>query len=196
MRVPLRAGQITWRNRFGRIAWGAVWTILYRPTPAWLHSWRCLLLRAFGARIGRGVHVYPSSRVWAPWNLVMKAHSCLSHHVDCYNVDHVSIGAYAIVSQHSTLCTATHDYADLSMPLVTGPIAVGDRSWVTARVFVGPGVRIGDGAVVLANSTVIRDVERWTVVAGCPARFVKRRVARDASATPEVKAETFTTAAE
>lgn len=104
--------------------------------------------------------------------------SCLSEQVDCYNVDKVRIGAKATVSQYSFLCTASRDYDDAALPLVTAPIIIGDRAWVTADVFVGPGVTIGEGAVALARSTVLHDVEPWTVVAGNPAKFIKHRRGR------------------
>lgn len=95
------------RNRLGRALWHVVWLLLYRPTPRAWHAWRCLLLRTFGAKLGNAVHQYPTARVWAPWNLEMGAHSCLSEYVDCYCVAKIVIGAHAIVSQYSFLCTAS-----------------------------------------------------------------------------------------
>jgi putative colanic acid biosynthesis acetyltransferase WcaF len=58
-----------------------------------------------------------------------------------------------------------------SMPLITAPIQIGDDAWITSDVFIGPGVCIGDGAVIAARSTVTRNVEAWTVVSGNPAEF-------------------------
>lgn len=162
-------------NKLIRAVWGLVWLMLYRPSPVPLHGWRCILLRLFGAKIGVGAHPYPSSRIWAPWNLVMAEHSCLSHYVDCYCVDRVELGAHATVSQYSFLCTATHDYTQNDFPLVTAPILIGEHAWMAADVFVGPGVRVGEGAVIGARSTVMRDVEPWTVVAGNPPKIVGRR---------------------
>ena len=57
------------RNRLGRILWGVVAGLLFRYSPKPLHSWRSFLLRLFGAKVGRGVHVYPGVSIWAPWNL-------------------------------------------------------------------------------------------------------------------------------
>jgi putative colanic acid biosynthesis acetyltransferase WcaF len=167
------------RNKMLRMVWKWVWLLLYRPSPIPLHSWRRFLLRSFGAHVGAGAHPYPSSRVWAPWNLVMGEHSCLSHQVDCYCVDKIELGAHATVSQYSFLCTATHDYTQRDMPLVTAPIYIGAYAWVTADVFVGPGVTVGEGAVVGARSTVLRDVEPWTVVAGNPPKVIGPRVMQE-----------------
>jgi putative colanic acid biosynthesis acetyltransferase WcaF len=61
------------------------------------------------------------------------------------------------------------------MPLVAAPITIGDRVWITADVFVGPGVTIGDGAVVTARSSVFGDLPPWMVARGNPAVPVKPR---------------------
>jgi putative colanic acid biosynthesis acetyltransferase WcaF len=162
-------------NRIGRGLWGVIWLLLFRPSPRIAHAWRRLLLRLFGARIGRGVQVYPSARIWAPWNLEMGDHSHIGTDVDCYCVAPVRIGAHAMVSPYSFLCAAGRDYTRRHMPLITGPIVIGDGAWVAVDVFVGLGVTIGEGAVVGARSSVFRNVEPWTVVAGSPARFMKAR---------------------
>lgn len=172
------------RNKLARAGWSLVWLILYRPSPIILHGWRRFLLRCFGAKIGAGAHPYPSSRVWAPWNLEMGDHSCLSHQVDCYCVDKVYLGPRVTVSQYSYLCTASHDYNRRDMPLITAPVRIEADAWVTADVFVGPGVTIGEGAVVGARSTVMRDVDAWTVVAGNPPRVMGRR---DRNAVTQVR---------
>jgi len=162
-------------NKLGRAVWGIVWLCLYRPSPKPFHFWRRFLLRLFGARIGHGAHPHASVKIWAPWNLRMGDHSCLSHDVDCYCVAPIFIRAHATVSQYSFLCAASHDIDDPNMPLTTAPIVIGEGAWVAADVFVAPGVTIGDGAVVGARSSVFRDVAPWTVVAGNPARFIKKR---------------------
>lgn len=169
----------SWRNKLGRVAWSLAWATLFRPSPRFLHGWRRLLLRMFGAKIGRGACPDPSARIWAPWNLEMGEHSCLGHNVDCYCVATVRIGANATVSQYSFLCTASHDYEDPHMGLTTAPITIGDGAWVAADAFLAPGVTVGEGAVVGARSMVYHDVDAWTVVAGNPARFIKPRQLRN-----------------
>ena len=178
MPIKLRIKQLSIGNKLARAVWNLVWLLLYRPSPVSLHGWRRFLLRLFGAKVGLGAHPYPSAKVWVPWNLQMGEHSCLSHHVDCYCVDKIILGAHTTVSQYSFLCTASHDYTDPAMPLTTAPIILGD-------VFVAPGVTIGDGAVITARSSVFHDIEPWIVAAGNPARPVKARLLH--SSTPTVK---------
>jgi putative colanic acid biosynthesis acetyltransferase WcaF len=175
MRQKRVSKEISIKNKIIRAVWQIVWLVFYRPSPIPFHGWRRFLLRAFGATIGAGAHPYPSSRVWAPWNLDMGRHSCLGHYVDCYCVDKVILGVGSTVSQYSYLCTASHDYTRPDMPLISAPIEVQADAWVAADVFIGPGVEIGEGAIVGARSTVLRDVACWTVVAGNPPVVIKVR---------------------
>ena len=161
-----------------RLAWDIVRATLFRPSPALLHGWRRALLRLFGARIGRGALVYPTTRIWAPWNLEMADRSTLGPYVDCYCVGRVRIGQDAVISQYAFLCAAGRDYEREDLPLEIGPIEIGPKAWIGADVFIGPGVTVGEGAVAGARSSVFRDVEPWTVVVGTPARFLKKRILR------------------
>lgn len=173
-------------NKLARVLWHVVYLLLYRPSPRPLHGWRCFLLRLFGAKVARGAHPYPSVRIWAPWNLEIGSDSALGDLVDCYCVARVTIGSNVTVSQYAFLCAATHDYEDPSMPLVTAPIVIRDGAWICAASFIGPGVTIGEGAVVGAKAVVTRDVAPWDVVAGNPARPVKKRVLRNPAAPPQI----------
>ena len=174
----------TLANKCARALWNMCWLVLFRPTPVFMHGWRRCLVMLFGAKVGQPVYLYPSARIWAPWNLEMGDHSTLSHEVDCYCVDKIRIGSFTTVSQYSFLCTATHDYSDRGilsrpqMPLVVAPIRLGDRVWITADVFVAPGVSIGDGTVVLARSSVFKDLPSWVVAAGSPAVVERKRELR------------------
>ncbi len=165
----LQPAKLTWQNRLSRLLWNLVRATLYRHSPTFLHAWRCLLLRCFGAKLPLNAYPYPKARIWAPWNLTMGPHSCLADHVDCYCVAPILLGPHATVSQYSYLCAASHDYHSIEMPLIAAPIEIGAEAWVAADVFVGPGVKIGEGAVVGARSTVMHDIEPWCVVAGSPA---------------------------
>jgi len=98
--------------------------------------------------------------------------------VDCYNVEQVTCGANVTVSQKSFLCTASHDFTDARHPLIAAPITIDNMAWIAAGAFVSPGIKVGEGAVVGACAVVTKDVEPWTVVAGNPARVVKKRALR------------------
>lgn len=56
-----------------------------------------------------------------------------------------------------------------------GDTVVGNDVWIGQNVTVLPGVNIGDGAIIGLNSVVAGDVEPYTIAAGDPARFIRRR---------------------
>lgn len=175
MRERYQRRTISTAERAGRVVWGVCWLLLCRWTPNPAHAWRAVVLRAFGARLGRGCHVYPSARVWAPWRLEMADGACLGPGVDCYNVDWVRMGRDSIVSQDAYICTASHEYRTAEFALITAPVEMGAGAWVAARAMVGPGVRIGDDAVVGMGAVVREDVKVGVVVAGNPAAVVSEQ---------------------
>jgi len=169
---------LSWRNQLARALWNFACALLFRPSPRLFHGWRRFLLRRFGARVGRGVRVYPSAKIWAPWLLELGDFSCLGPEVDCYCVAPIRIGPHAVVSQYSYLCAAGHDIERADLPLIVAPIVVEEGAWVAADAFVGMGVTVGAGAVVGARASVFKDVAPWTVVGGNPARVLKERMLR------------------
>lgn len=162
-----------WQAR--RLLWSMVQATLYRFSFHTFNGWRAALLRLFGATVGPGCTIRRTSRVYYPWNLTMGAVSCLGDRAEVYNLGPVVIGDRVTVSQEAYLCAGTHDYRLPAMPLVTRPIVVKDDAWLCARAFVGPGVTVGEGAIVGAASVAMKDVPDWTIVAGNPARAVKAR---------------------
>lgn len=158
-----------------RVLW-ALATPLFRFSPRPCFAWRRFLLRLFGARVGRGAHVYPSTSVTMPWNLVLGEWSSLGEGVLVYNLGRVTVGARVTVSLRAHLCAGTHDARRPDLPLLKPPITIGDQAWICADAFVGPGVTVGEGAIVGARAVAVKDVAAWTIVAGNPARPVGPRV--------------------
>lgn len=168
--------KLSLKNQLARFIWTIVWTVFARPFPRSIgNQWRIFLLKLFGAKVSWKAVVYSTAKIYMPWKLEMDNYACLAPDVDCYNVDWVKIGAHSTVSQKTYLCTASHDIYKSDMALITAPIVIEDQAWIAADAYVGPGVTIGQGAVVAARAVVVKDVEPWTIVAGNPAKFIKDR---------------------
>jgi putative colanic acid biosynthesis acetyltransferase WcaF len=150
-----------------------------------MHAWRRLLLRSFGARIAAHVHIYPTARIWAPWNLSCDEGASVAEDAVIYNPKPLHMGAHAIVSQQAYICGATHDFEDPAFPLIAFPMSLGAKSWVCARATVLPGVNLGEGAILGLGSVASRDLAPWTVYAGLPAREIKKRILRQRSIQSE-----------
>ncbi|SEL24738.1 WcaF family extracellular polysaccharide biosynthesis acetyltransferase [Parapedobacter koreensis] len=167
------------RNRIGRVTWGIVYLLFFRYSPRPLHAWRAFLLRLFGAEIGKGVHVYPRAKIWAPWTIKIGDESGISDDVNLYSQAPITIGKRVVISQGSYICTGTHDYMKRGFPLRALPIIIEDYAWIATEVFVHPGVAIGEGSVVGARSVVTKDTEPWMVCAGFPCKPIKERIIVD-----------------
>ena len=153
-------------------------SVLFRFSFRTMFAWRAWLLRMFGAKIGKNVHIYNSATIYMPWNLTIQNDSAIGEHAYIYNLGPIVIGSRATISHKAHLCAGTHDYSLSSLPLIKSGIQIGDNAWICADAFVGPGVQVGEGAVVGACSVVMKDVEPYKVVAGNPAVVIKSRCIR------------------
>jgi putative colanic acid biosynthesis acetyltransferase WcaF len=162
-----------------RVLWGAG-SLLFRISPRPCFACRRFLLRCFGAKIGKQVHIYNSACIYFPWNLTVGDWSAIGEGVLIYNLGPVTLGEKVTISHRAHLCAGTHDYSQADLPLLKPPIVVEDQAWICADAFVGPGVAVGRGAIVGARAVVTKNVEPWTIVAGNPAKAIKQRTLREA----------------
>lgn len=173
---PLDGGpSFSLANRLFRIVWMAGWLVLARFTPPPLHGWRRVVLRVFGARIGKGARVHASVSIWSPRNLALGDHVLIGPGTRLYNQGMITVGDRTVISQRAHLCASSHDIADPEFQLVLRPITIGAGCWVAAEAFVGPGVSMGDRAVLGARGALFEDAEPSTVYSGNPARKLRMR---------------------
>ena len=156
--------------------WWLVQATLFACSPQVMFGWRRWLLSLFGAKIGKGVLLRPSVKVTYPWKVSIGDFAWIGDDVVLYSLGEIEIGDHAVVSQRAYLCAASHDYTQPDFPIYAKKVCVGAQAWLATDVFVGPGVTIGDGAVVGARSSVFHDLPPMMVCVGCPAKPVKPRI--------------------
>lgn len=128
---------------------------------AFFPAWRLKLLRWCGFEIGRDVYI-------ADGLMIVE---------ELAERGNVTIGDRVSFAPRVTLVTSSHPNRSLIAPVAPvarGPIVIEDDAWIGAGAVILPGVRIGRGAVVGAQSVVTGDVPPLTIVAGQPAREVRR----------------------
>lgn len=162
-----------------RFAWRFVEATLIRFSLPRSYGWRRFWLRRFGAKLADTARTRPTTHVFHPWLLTMGEHASLADRVDVYNLGPVTVGDHSVVSQGAELCAGTHDYTQPDLPLKRSPVTVGRGVWICAEAFIGPGVVVGDNAVVGARAVAIGNVQAGMVVAGNPAVVVKPRTMQD-----------------
>lgn len=164
------------KQQVRRVCWWIGCFFLFKPSLRPMYTWRRWVLRLYGAKLGDHVCIHRSSRIEFPWNLEMGRFSCVGDEAWVYNLGKITIGEFTTISQRAFLCAGTHDYTRPEMPLLTPPITIGKGVWIAADAFIGPGVTIGDHAVVGARSVVVKDLPSGMVCAGHPCKPIKPRL--------------------
>lgn len=133
------------------------------------------LARARGAKIGENCSIPWALARMANENLTIGDNTAIgSTRIDLRS--EVRIGRHVVIGSDVEILTASHDIDHPEWPVVSFGINIGDYAWLATRCFVLPTCRsIGIGAVCGAGSVVSRSVEDLTVVAGNPARPVRKR---------------------
>jgi putative colanic acid biosynthesis acetyltransferase WcaF len=142
------------------------------------HNWygfRRTVLRAFGATVHDTANVRRTVLIECPWNLAIGAESSVGDRAILYCLGPVTIGARVTVSQGAHLCAGSHDSRKAAMPLVRPPIDIEDDAWIAADAFVGPRVRVREGAILGARGVALADLDAWSIYLGNPAEQVRAR---------------------
>ena len=115
--------------------------------------------------------------------IIIGRNCCIGEYNHITSTNKIVIGNNLLTGRWVTITDNSHgetDYDTLLQPplmrLVTskGPVIIGKDVWIGDKATILPGITIGDGAVIAANSVVTKDVPAYSVVAGNPARVVKK----------------------
>ena len=143
---------------------------------------KCMLLRLFGAKIGRGVVIKPHVNIKYPWKLHIGDHCWIGEEVWIDNLDQVHLESHVCLSQGALLICGNHDYKDPAFGLLTGPIYIERGAWIGAKSSVGPKSRIRENTVLSLGSVFTGDTQPGMIYRGNPAIPFRQRI----SSTPPI----------
>lgn len=162
--------------------------------------WYIRLLAPLYQYRGRGSKIYhsvrmdtpPYRRFWLGRKSVIESYCCINNAVGdvtigdftrigihCTVIGPVCIGHHVNLAQGITVTALNHNFADTNrrideQGISTKPVVIGDDVWIGANAVILPGVTIGRHVVVAAGAVVTKDVPDSCVVAGIPAKVVKK----------------------
>lgn len=165
-------GAHLWRQ----LLWYFLGDPLFRTHLLPSSAFKVWILRRFGAQIGQQVRIKPGVRVKFPWRLSVGDYVWIGENTWLDNVALIAIESHVCLSQDVYLCTGNHDWSHPNFKLIPAAIHIEQGSWLAARAVVGPGVTVGQGAVLCLGSVTGRSLQPMTIYAGNPAQPIKQRV--------------------
>ena len=127
---------------------------------------RPVLLKSFGASIGRKVFIRRGVKVHFPWNIEIGDDCWIGEEVWFINHEKIKIGSNVCISQRSIICSGGHDYRSASLEYAHKPIEIKDGAWVCLDAKVLSGVTIGKYAVVSAGEVASKSIPDYSMLVG------------------------------
>jgi len=177
MRTNLKEYNNSWYNPGGnpitRVLWYFTNAIFFTNHLLPISGLKVLLLRLFGAKVGKGVNIKPAVSIKYPWKLSIGDYTWIGENVWIDNLDEVKIGSNCCISQGAFLLCGNHNYKKDTFDLIVKPIVIEDGAWIGAKSVVCPGITIKSGAILAVGSIATSNLESDNIFQGNPA-FLKR----------------------
>jgi putative colanic acid biosynthesis acetyltransferase WcaF len=140
------------------------------------YSPKRILLRLFGARVGRGLIIKPYVSIKYPWKLVIGDHVWIGEDVWIDNLAKVTLGSHSCLSQGALLLCGNHNYKKTTFDLIVSEITLEQGAWAGARSTVCGGSTMGSHSLLTVGSVAIGPLEPNWMYQGNPARKLRPRI--------------------
>ncbi len=95
--------------------------------------------------------------------------------------DRIEIGSNVMIAQAVTLRDTDHNFQRTNLPMIeqgieTSPVVIEDDVWIGHGVTITKGVTVGKGSIIAAGAVVTKDIPRYSIVGGIPAKVIKSRL--------------------
>lgn len=160
--------------RWWKSGWSFYLIVLIGKLPG--HSARRALYRLlFGFSFPRSTVLYGGAEIRNCGALKIGENCSIGHHVILDARRGLELGRNVNIGTGVWIWTEEHDPNDPDFAIVGGKVVVEDYAWLSSRVVILPGVRIGEGCVVAAGAVVTKDMPAWSIVGGVPAAVIGQR---------------------
>lgn len=178
MKINLSKYDNSWYNpapKSKQVLWYFISVLFFLNPLNPISGLKIALLRLFGARIGRGVHIKPCVNIKYPWLLEIGNYVWIGENVWIDNLVKVTISDNVCVSQGAMFLSGNHNYKKSSFDLIVGEIVLQEGTWVGAKSIVCPGVTLYTHSVLAVGSVANKNLDAYGVYQGNPAIKVRER---------------------
>lgn len=177
---------LTWNQAMGKIVrrfesyfldFGLM--LLHITTYIPLHSVRNWIWRLAGMQIGAASTLHTGVRVFDPRHIKVGEGTIIGYATFIDGRELVTIGSHTDIASEVMIYSQEHDLSAPDFRATGAPVVIGDYVFIGPRAIILPGVHIGDGAVVAAGAVVTKDVDKFAIVGGVPAKIIGERNIKD-----------------
>ena len=152
--------------------------VKYLPSPVG-DILRYVISKPFVKKMGK-VRIYEGTTLWYPYRIKMGRNVTLNEGVYISGYGGVTIGDSVRIGNRTTILSSDHIFSNREIEIykqgikTKGGVFIDDDVFIGAGVMIMDGVKIGRHSVIGAGSVVTRDVSAYTIVAGNPAREIRK----------------------
>jgi putative colanic acid biosynthesis acetyltransferase WcaF len=155
--------------------WAVINRSVFRYSPFFCRGFRRWLLVLFGSSVSPSSSINRKAIIDYPWNLVIGNKSSIGRDSWIIAIDRVEIGEKTCIAPQVKIISGSHEIDSPGFNAITKPIKIGSCCWIGVGATILCGVSVGDWVIIGACSVVTKNIEPWNIVAGNPARFIKKR---------------------
>jgi putative colanic acid biosynthesis acetyltransferase WcaF len=159
-----------------RACWFITSAVFFRNALFPFYGLKVMLLRWFGAVMGKNIVIKTGVNIKYPWFLQVGDNAWIGENVWIDNLATVSLGKNVCLSQKSLLLSGNHDYTSRTFDLILKDIVLEDGVWIGAGCIVCGGAICRDHVVLTVCSVAIGELSAMGIYRGNPAIRVKDRV--------------------
>jgi putative colanic acid biosynthesis acetyltransferase WcaF len=163
-------------NKLKCICWYFLNILILKNTLFPFSKIKVIILKCFGANIGKGVIIKPGVNIKYPWLLQIGNHVWIGENVWIDNLAQVTIEDHVCISQGAMILCGNHNYKKTTFDLMVNEIILEEGVWIGAKSVVCSGVRCKTHAILCISSIANIDLEPYTVYQGNPAKKIRNRV--------------------
>lgn len=157
------------------LAWYFVSALIFRHHFLPVFGFKTVLLRLFGARIGKNFRIMPGAHIKYPWNFKAGDYASVGECAWIDNLAPIEIGDQVTISQSAMLLTGNHDYNSSSFATFVKEIVIEEGVWICAKAIVCPGVTCKSHSVLATGSVATENLEPFSINFGIPAKKIRDR---------------------
>lgn len=158
-----------------RILWYLFNMIFFNTYIPYPYKFKVLILKLFGAKIGKKIVIKPKVNIKFPWFLSIGDNVWIGEEVWIDNLCEVLIGNNVCISQGAYIFTGNHNYKKESFDLIVKPIIIEDGVWIGAKSIICPGVRLKSHSVIYSGSVISFNTEEFKIYKTNPPIPIKDR---------------------